>query len=146
MIEIVTFKREHLKQMTEQPAMAHLHNFLTEVHYQIMEDSPFSRTILYDGRVIFCGGVAEEWMGRGTCWAIIDQDCKKEFVRVHKIARKFLHECPVNRIEAAVQIGFEAGHRWIKALGFQLEAAVLKAYLPGGADVSLYALVKGTVT
>lgn len=82
------------------------------------------------------------WEGRGEAWAIIDDDCKKEFLTIHNFAKRFFEICPLKRIEATVDAGFSPGHRWVKMLGFKLEAPLLKSYLPNGGDSSLYAKVR----
>lgn len=143
MIEVLRFKAEHMAYMKEQEATAYLKKYTTPEQDKLLETA-LSNTIVskIDGRVLFCGGVVEYWPGRGEAWAIFDQNVKKEFVYIHSAVKRFFDICPVKRIEAAVDVGFEAGHRWIKTLGFTLEAPILKSYRPEGTDVSLYARVK----
>lgn len=142
MIQVVRFKAEHLSQLMEQEATQYLRAYLTPAHIAALEQSPHSMTGLADGRVVICGGVVEYWPNRGEAWAIIDQNCKEHFTAIHNAVKRFFEVCPLRRIEAAVDIGFEAGHRWMRLLGFELEAPVLRAYRPEGGDCSLYARVK----
>jgi hypothetical protein len=143
MIEVLKFKAEHMAYMKEQQATAYLKTYTTPEQDKLLENT-LAHTIVSreTKRVLMCAGVVEYWPGRGEAWAIFDEKCKSEFIYIHGAVKKFLEICPVKRIEAAVDIGFEAGHRWVKALGFELEAPLLKSYRPvNGGDVSLYARV-----
>lgn len=139
---MVNYKAEHLDQIVEQKATAYLRAYITPDHMRELEKSKMSYTGIVNGRVVFCAGVIEYWPGRGEAWTFIDGDCKKEFYAIHKIVKRFLEVCPVKRVEATVDVGFEQGHRWVKNLGFKLEAPVMKSYMPGGGDSSLYAKVR----
>lgn len=144
MINVVTFEPQHIDQIQEQKAMAYLGAYITDEHKKFIATSPYSYSAVSDsGEIIGCLGVLENWPGRCTCWAILSQDCKNEMVSLHKAVRRFLKVCPYKRIEASVQYDFKPGHRWAKALGFTLEAERMRSYLPGGADASLYAMVRG---
>lgn len=114
-----------------------------------LEAFPHAYTITIENEVKMCGGVIEYWSGRGEAWAVIDPFCKsgfanirKEFVHVHRLVKEFLRDLPIRRIEAAVQTDFGPGHRWVKALGFKLDARNLEAFFPNGKDADLYSLVK----
>jgi hypothetical protein len=138
MMEVIAFKADHLKELVEQEAQEYLQAYITEDHIKEVEKSKFAFTAKSKGRVVACGGVAELWSGRGAAWAFLDSDCKKEFYAIHLAAKRLLGICPIKRIEATVDIGFKNGHRWVKSLGFILEAPILKAYMPNGGDSSLY--------
>jgi hypothetical protein len=142
MIEVVRFQAKHMAQIEDQEINAYLRPFITGAHIRALEEAQHSFTGLSNGRAVVCAGVTEYWPNRGEAWAILDLSCKKEFLGIHHAVRNFLNTYPLRRIEAAVDVGFEAGHRWAKALGFQLEASRLRAYRPDGGDCSLYARVK----
>lgn len=145
MIEVVKYRAEHMKFLKEQPATAYLSEYMSSDADLALESATYAYTAFSKatGKPILCAGVHEYWPGRGEGWAIFDVNCRREFFAVHSAVKRFLSVCPINRIEAAVDVDFEAGHRWVKALGFTLEAPVLKAYRPNGADCSLYALIGG---
>lgn len=144
MINVVRFQARHWQDLREQPSIAYLKDSFTDKQVRALEDSRFVFTgINQQGRILVCAGVSEYWPGRAEAWAIIDRDSKKEFIFIHNAVRKFIEACPIRRIEAAVALGFDAGHRWVKLLGFNLEAEKLRAYLPTGEDCSLYAKIKG---
>ncbi len=144
MIEVVSFKKEHMKELLAEPHNHYLGALLSDVQLEATEKTGMAQTVLRrsDKKVLCCGGVTEYWPGRGECWCTFTKDCKKEFVAIHRVALRLFDMYPGNRIEASVAINFNEGHRWIKALGFKLDAACLKKYLPDGGDVSLYSRVK----
>lgn len=141
MIEVVKLKREHLKALIEQPMTAYLTRYLDDAAFKALEDEPLSYTCLYQGKPVLVGGIVMANVHRGEAWAIIDQNCREQFLFIHRAVEKFLNNCGVKRVEAAVEVDFEAGHRWVEALGFKLEAPVMKAYKPNGGDCSLYSRI-----
>lgn len=142
MIEIERFRAADLKEIFEQKAMAYMSEFITDEQRKEMEKGEWAFTGKVNGRVVACGGVALYWPGRGEAWAIIDQQVKVEFLRIHRAALRVLEMCPLQRIEATVDEGFEPGHRWAGMLGFKLEAPSMKKFRPDGKNASLYALVR----
>lgn len=144
MISVEPFRARDATELSEQEATAYLRPFISEEVMKALEGSPYAYTLRgADGRVVACAGVYEYWKGRGEAWALMDKNCKSEFFAVHNAVKRFLEICPVRRIEAVVDAGFEAGHRWVKALGFELEAPRLRGYRPTGGDCALYARVRG---
>lgn len=141
MIDVAPFRAADLQEIMEQKLMAYLSKYITDKQRQEME-GPWSFTGRVNGRVVICGGVALYWEGRGEAWAIIDRNVKIEFLRIHRAVQRVLDLCPLRRIEATVDVGFKPGHRWMRMLGFKMEAAVLEAFRPDGRNASLYALVR----
>lgn len=137
-----TFRAEHLKKMGLTPGNEYLLPFQVQ-DLRYLERSPYARTIFADdGTVLVCGGVTPYWEGRGEAWALVNRGRRKDFLGMHRMAKKFIRDCPIRRVEASVECDSVNGHRWCKALGFTLEAKRLKAFLPGGKDGALYARVK----
>jgi hypothetical protein len=91
-------------------------------------------TAEHDGDVIGCGGLAPQWENRAILWALIGQNAGEHFVKIHRETKKFITLAPYRRIEAQVDVGFEPGIRWMKMLGFELEA-YKRAFRPDGADM-----------
>lgn len=143
-MKVVEFETEHLRELFLQEGNQALAMHVTEAHLaDLKKKSPYAKSIISDtGRVLLCGGVVMYWENRGEAWAVIDQFSRRDFVGVFNRARKFLDECPVRRIEANIDVDFEAGHRWIKLLGFKLEASRLEKYRIDGGDSSLYVRIK----
>jgi hypothetical protein len=111
-----------------------------------IEKTQYVRSIFIDGKLMACGGVNKYWENRGEAWAIFDPNCRMYFLALHKAFLKLIDGCPFIRVEASVDCDFRAGHRWMKALGFQMEAPRLRHFLPNGHDAALYSKVKNGVT
>jgi hypothetical protein len=93
------------------------------------------------GEVICCAGLLPQWHNRAIAWALIGEAAGAHFAAIHKAAHRFLVTSPYRRIEAHVDVGFHQGARWMKMLGFEVEA-YMKAFRPDGADMLLFARVR----
>ena len=140
-MSLVPFRAEHLALIQVQEAQASVSEFMTLAHARALE-SQMSFTYVAGGRVLAVGGFVEQWPQRAEMWSYIDSDCGKHFVGLHRAALGLLDACEYRRIEATVRADFDEGHRWLKMLGFQLEAPLMRAHLPTGEDSALYARVK----
>ncbi len=138
---VVPYKAEHLLALQVQPGQLGTAGFITPEYARALEDEN-AFTLLVDGQALAVGGVKEIWPGRAFVWSWIDRRAGAHFAAVHHAAKQILAAAPYRRIEADVPCGFTAGHRWLRLLGFHLEAACMMAYQPDGADCSLYARVK----
>lgn len=108
-------------------------------------ETPYSMTAMHNGVPVACGGILPIWDHRGYVWSFFsDRMTARLFYRAHTLTKRAIDSAPFKRIEAAVEVDFEAGHRWIKALGFICETptTVARHYLPNGADCLLYARIK----
>jgi hypothetical protein len=98
-------------------------------------------TARVDGQVAACAGFLVQWPGRATAWALIGEiDNWRAWPAItRKVAAELdaLEARGFWRIEATVRIGFAAGTRWLKALGFE-RRCLLPAYDPAGNDVWLF--------
>lgn len=142
MIEVTKFKAEDVKSINRQRLDIEEGEDLTDAHFQAVAQQKDTYTLRIKGRIVACFGLVMYWEGRAEAWAIIDKDCKNEFVPLFKTIKKMIDESPVPRIEATINKTFDQGHRWIKLLGFELEAPTMKKYGVTGHDYSLYARVK----
>ncbi len=91
--------------------------------------------------VICCAGLVPQWHNRAIAWALIGESAGQHFAAIHKAVHRFLVSAPYRRIEAHVDVGFPQGARWMKMLGFEVEA-YMKAFRPDGADMLLFARVR----
>jgi hypothetical protein len=141
-VEVVPFEAWHITNLEQAGALGWLKSYLREEHKKHLETTLAFSCLGDDRRVIGCAGVVAYWPNRGEAWALLARGYTREFLFFHNSVRRFLDVCPIRRVEAAVVLGFQAGHRWVKALGFQLEAPVVRAYQPDGSDVALYSRVR----
>lgn len=137
---VVPFKYEHLLGLAEQEATAYLRPYVREENLRALENE-FAYTGMVDERPVACVGIIKYWEGRGEAWAFLAGDCRPWFTAIHKASLRALDFCGIRRVEAVVDAEFAAGHRWVKSLGFKVEAERLAAYRPTGGDCTLYARV-----
>lgn len=142
MITVNKYEAKHLLKLLSQDGMAYLRSYLTSDYIFELEKSEFSYTGLVEDKPIICAGLVEKDRGRAEAWAVIDRNSRPYFLAIHNTVRRFLQLCPMRRIEAVVECRFEAGHRWAKSLGFELEAERMRGYHSDGKDYSLYARVQ----
>jgi hypothetical protein len=144
MSELVKFKPDHLIPLLEQQINAPLKDwFMSGVVYDLEKSDAVS--FIYKGEVMVCGGITKYWAGRGQLWAVFNENSKYNFVPTFRMIKHWLnHEIGnnYNRIELSVACDFEIGKRRAEMLGFGLECAVAKKYLPTGGDCSLYSMVR----
>ena len=141
MTTIVPYEPEHLLAIDLQEAQGYARQNLNR---QVAEQlaGPYSYTVLRDGRPVAVLGVLKLWDNRALAWTFIGRDAGPSMVIIHRFVKEALDLLPFRRVEADTPCDFEAGHRWLKMLGFNLEAEHMEAYLPEGGDSSLYARVR----
>jgi RimJ/RimL family protein N-acetyltransferase len=128
--------------MKVQGAQAWLTQHTNEEQLRGLENK-YAATLMRDGRPVACAGALEFWENRALVWSWLSDDVTaRDFRVVHGYAKRFLEGLPFRRLEAAVDVGFEAGHRWVKALGFRCEAPRMEAFEIDGRDSALYARVR----
>jgi len=138
---IVPYKAEHLMAITAQEAQAYLRDLVTTEYCKSLEAS-LSFTAMVDGRPIGCGGLAEIWKDRALLWSFLDRSAKEHLFAITKVTRNFIDAAPYRRIEAETDCEFKEGHRWLRMLGFTLEAERMRCFRVDGGDSALYAKVK----
>ena len=138
---VVPFKAEHLLALQIQDGQAHDSVFITPGYAKQLEGQ-YAFTALIEDQPICVAGVAPLWENRALAWSFIDHRAGPHFIEVHRAVKKILDALPYRRIEADAACEFPAAHRWLKMLGFKLEAERMRAYRPDGGDSSLYARVK----
>ena len=141
MIQVVPYEAEHALALDLQMHQQSTARFIT-LEYAKSLEGEFSYTVLLDGSPIAVGGVAKLWENRGFVWSMVDRRAGPHFMTITRVAKKALELAPYRRIEADTPCGFPQGHRWLRMLGFHVEAERMRAYMPDGADHTLYAKVK----
>jgi hypothetical protein len=117
-----------------QAAQQYIGELAENVDLTELSEAGLAKTIEVDNRVIFVGGLMPQWHNRAIAFALVAQDAGGHFVTVHRAVQDFFFNAPYRRIEAHVDVGFEQGVRWMRMLGFELEA-YKKAFRPDGADM-----------
>lgn len=138
--QVIPYQPQHLFDIDLQGPQKLLGDWITPEQAQNLTGKQ-SFTGLHNGQPIICAGVAEVWHGRFLTWAYVDSRAGRCFMDIHHAVRSFLNTFNGERVEAFVDCDFVNGHRWVKALGFKLEAERMVRYLPNGKDCSLYARV-----
>lgn len=142
MIEVVTMTKAHLEEVLAHPSQKFYADYLSKDSIDTFVGQEYAYTFLRDGKPIACAGIGMHWNGRGEAWAFLIPGHRDVFLEIHNKVKTFLEWCPLRRLEATVDRHFKAGHRWVKALGFELEAPLMRGYGPTGDDFSLYAKVR----
>lgn len=94
-----------------------------------------------DGEILGIAVILPQWENRAVMVALMSENAGPHFHKIHKAALRFVKACGIRRLEAVVDVGFDAGERWVKMLGFRHEG-LMKAYRPDGADMNLFARVQ----
>ena len=141
-MKIEAFHPDHLASMLLQPAQEAMRAVLSDPSYgESLRQSGPCYSAVVDGVVIACAGLIPQWPGRAVAWALISGSAGSQFVGVHRAVRRALDVHQFRRIETGVTSEFDAGHRWVRMLGFEREGR-MRAYTPDGRDCDLYALVR----
>lgn len=133
-IERSTFLKTH--QHSDDPEQdAFLHKYAGPCH-----------TILApDNAIIACIGIHRLWTGTGEVWGIFSPLMRKypmAWFKVKELLAYYQDRNGFTRLHAVVRCDWEDANRFISHLGFTAEG-VMRAYGPWGADMTMYALVKG---
>lgn len=79
-------------------------------------------TAYHNDMIVGCIGLVEQWPGCARAYAFLSQDAGRYMIGLTWRIRDWLRANPIRRIEATVESSFDAGHRWVKRLGFVHEA------------------------
>lgn len=145
MSNIVPLKKEHLKSLLAQPMNEKDRRLFDDEFIQGLEDTGAFITMVYDGKVMACGGITPYWTGRGEVWTMFSEESKKYFVPTFRMIKWWLHQqlkSNYRRIELSVFPEDERARRRAEMLGFKCETERAKKYLPTGEDCSIYAMVR----
>ncbi|VWC96020.1 hypothetical protein BLA39750_02231 [Burkholderia lata] len=138
---LVPYQAAHLKRLQAQEAQAYLGVYMTDEYAKALEQTTAWAGLVGD-QVIGCFGVYEMWENRALLWSYMDQGAGRHLVAIHRAVLAYLEVAPYRRIEAEVDCEFEAGHRWLRMLGFTMECERMRCFRVDGGDSALYARVK----
>jgi RimJ/RimL family protein N-acetyltransferase len=143
MIEVKRFEANHVQRLIDERGLMELTPLLKAEHLKNLEGSVFAYSLFHNDKILASGGVMELWPGRAEAWAFVGKGVAKHAVSIVKIAREALDTSSVSRIEATVDCNFIQGHKFLIALGFNIECHRMRSYYMDGRDASLYSRVKG---
>jgi hypothetical protein len=143
-MKVVPFRAAHLNDLRLQSAQAYFSSQILQPGYGEMleRDSIAFTGVDANGQVVAIAGCAERWDGHATAWALMSCDAGPHLRFVMRALKGFLDNiAPWKRIEASVDVGFPAGDRMLKLLGFEYEG-LARAYSPIGGDCHIYARIR----
>lgn len=140
-MDIVAFERSHVALVDEQDYQKNISDSFAEDHLEDLENE-YSFSIKDGDVIVACGGIAKVTEGRGVAWAYMANDLRNEMVSITRIVKKKIAESSFHRIEAYVDCDFINGHRWAKAIGFNIELERMVAFTEDRRDCSLYSIVR----
>ena len=140
--EVIPFLFEHIDQLDIQDRQAPDVAWLRSVQESLALEEMSSYTVRAGARVLACGGVFEINPWRGFAWALLAKSLGHDFIYVHRVSARLFAAVPYARIEYEVDIDFDAGHRWARMLGFEMETARVRKYREDGSDVTRYVMVR----
>lgn len=138
------FKALDLARIQLQDAQAYFSGEVASPDYARMLEQSGQAFTAVDGDEVLCvSGCAEVWPGRALAWAFLSPAAGRHMLTLSRAVAGFLAQAQYRRIEAIVDDGFEAGHRWMRLLGFRCETPDgMPGYLPDGRKTFLYARVR----
>jgi hypothetical protein len=144
MIEMIPYRAEHVLSLVGQSINANIENSYREYLADFLEEQGGGATITQDGVPMACGGVLKLWEGRGSVWTVFNEHSKNCFVPVFRNIKRYIRSSANNyrRLELAVPLDFDIGHRRALLLGFKIETPLARKYLPTGEDCVLYSFIQ----
>lgn len=150
MADVIPFKASHIACITGKPAADYLR--ATPVQLELLEQCPWSVTVLLGNAPVVSYGIVTHWPGRGEAWAVVNRElcrqstaARRALVRgARHILARYLDQSPGHcRVEAVVKRdGFPEGHRLVERLGFRIETDRMINYGLDGSDQSMYVVTR----
>lgn len=98
--------------------------------------------VVADGETMVIAGLIEMWEGRSLMWSLMSKNAGKHMRYILKATERMITTFGARRVESTVDCDFKQGHRFMRLLGFQMEAERMKSYEPDGRDCALYARIQ----
>ncbi|MFN0043750.1 MAG: GNAT family N-acetyltransferase [Alphaproteobacteria bacterium] len=147
-MKIVNFAPEHLGAFLPQRAQFDVSPYLANARNSIaaaFAQGPALSGVI-DGRIVGAAGVRIDWPGAGTAWALLSEEVLRRPASLLRACARGLDEIEhihgLRRIQASVAVGHAGGHRFLAALGFEVEGLLGNYGFGGMGDYILYARKK----
>lgn len=147
-ITVIPYKVEHffaIQKYSHYASMLHtLYGFTSAMDLAKIYTKGPAYTMCIDGEIALIAGIIRMWEGVGEAWVIATPLARKHPVSLHKLTLRYMdsiiRDTKLIRVQSIVEVGFEAGHRWIKRLGFKEEGLMRKYF--GNRDFIRYSKVQ----
>lgn len=142
-MRVVPLKPEHLECLELQEAQKNFNQLILDPdHYvEMVTENGHAYAVIDDEKTYCVAGLIELWPERQLLWSLMSKDAGPHLFFITRAAKNLLTLFGSKRVEATIDVNFKEGHRFIKLLGFQMEAELMRAYEPDGTDCSLYARI-----
>jgi hypothetical protein len=140
-MNVIPYKAEHLLALQLQAGQRGVAPFITPDYAKMLEGT-WSFTAMVDGDPIAVCGITELWTNRAMVWSFLGQQAGPHFFALTKACKRVMDLSPYRRLEAEADCEFAPAHRWLRILGFEMEAPRMRAYRVDGGDSALYARMR----
>lgn len=137
---VVPFRPYHLELLASQGVQAAQISHVPASYASFERPAGTALTAFEGETVIACGGILTVGE-RGFAWAVLSSESGRHMLWLHRAVQRVLEMQRCRRIEATVEMGFSAGCRWAKLLGFKYEGK-MRAYGDDGKSHLRYGWVK----
>jgi hypothetical protein len=140
---VQTLKADHLTRLELQPEQQYFKQLISNPDDYVKMVSDGDAYAIVEGDETMCAfGIIELWPNRSMIWALMSANCGPHMTGMVRIGRRMVKTSGSRRVEAHVDCDFKAGHRFMKLLGFDVEAERMRSYEPDGRDCTLYARIQ----
>jgi hypothetical protein len=130
--DIIPFKACHWYSLRATDGVDELTGLPDEHHARILAGGGPAYSALAENKIIGIGGVFVLWPGNGEAWCLVSPEIQKHKFFFFRQSLRYLdmmaRQHHLERIQAAVRVDFEAGLKFVEALGFQAEGIMEKYY------------------
>ena len=142
-MKVVPFEGWHFDRIKPQAAQGFAVPYLSADAGDVLARAGPAYTGMDGDTVVGCFGVVRIGDHRGIAWALLSEIGPEQFLKVHRVTRRWLDEDRTPRIEVYVRTDHAAGHRWAKMLGFEWECGPMRRFDPDGNDYDVYVMFNG---
>lgn len=130
------FQVEHFDALELQPAQAYLRALATPEYLQRFREAGPCFTVRDNGRILVIAGLIE-MPEFSHFWSFVSVHARAHMLTLTRYGLRFLQAYRRTTYTATVEVGFEAGCRWLRILGFMPED-LLPGFGPDGRDHQRY--------
>lgn len=110
--------------------------------FRYMVEDHFAISAWAGAECVCAAGIVEIYRHRAVAWALMSENAGPYLRKITRKVQSALALHPAKRIEMLVNYEFDAGHRWAKMLGFEVEAPRMRCSGVYGNDETMYVRIK----